>query len=204
MLMDSSSGIQWARHQYCPLRLSSSQRATKCQVSSSWTLSKVSCDEGAKSVTDCRHCRRGSPHHEVYSGQAALFVPIGRGCRALAVSVLGSRWGHKLKLSVSSHSIRNAESARVSVPSYIVPEAPESTRQIWRTDLLATEPFWAGKLHHAKGLNWAYAKNGMPASATGFCPPNAPDFSSSRGKSGLTGTSWSVKCEHTRCDFRQS
>lgn len=47
---------------------------------------------------------------------------------------------------LDSGSIRNPTSARVSVPSYIVPASPEDRdgRQVWRTDLLATEPYWAG------------------------------------------------------------
>jgi hypothetical protein len=52
--------------------------------------------------------------------------------------------------SLHSNSIRNATSARVSVPSYLTP-APDETdpgpqgKQVWRTDLLATEPYWAGE-----------------------------------------------------------
>ncbi|GFZ48458.1 Protein phosphatase methylesterase 1 [Saitozyma sp. JCM 24511] len=47
-----------------------------------------------------------------------------------------------------SSSIRNATSARVSVPSYLTPSPDETDpgpqgKQIWRTDLLATEPYWA-------------------------------------------------------------
>ncbi|WVQ81692.1 protein phosphatase methylesterase 1 [Cryptococcus sp. DSM 104549] len=47
---------------------------------------------------------------------------------------------------VSSNSIRNPESARVSVPHIIVPAPGEDPgpggKQVWRTDLLATEPYW--------------------------------------------------------------
>ncbi|ORY28140.1 putative structural constituent of ribosome [Naematelia encephala] len=48
---------------------------------------------------------------------------------------------------ITSNSIRNPLSARVSVPSYLVPEQDQtdpgpSGKQIWRTDLLATEPYW--------------------------------------------------------------
>ncbi|WWD19517.1 hypothetical protein CI109_103978 [Kwoniella shandongensis] len=49
---------------------------------------------------------------------------------------------------LSSNSVRDPESARVSVPSIIAP-APNlastsgaGEQQIWRTDLLATEPYW--------------------------------------------------------------
>lgn len=53
-------------------------------------------------------------------------------------------------LSFKSHSIRNPESARVSVPSYLVPspsarDPGQNSKQIWRTDLLATEPYWEGQ-----------------------------------------------------------
>jgi protein phosphatase methylesterase 1 len=53
-------------------------------------------------------------------------------------------------LSLQSNSIRDITSARVSVPSYVVP-APDGTepgpqaKQVWRTDLLATEPYWEGR-----------------------------------------------------------
>ncbi|KAK8853103.1 hypothetical protein IAR55_003804 [Kwoniella newhampshirensis] len=47
---------------------------------------------------------------------------------------------------LSSNSIRDPESARVSVPSIIVPDPGPSAgpggQQVWRTDLLATEPYW--------------------------------------------------------------
>jgi len=44
----------------------------------------------------------------------------------------------------TSNSIRNIESARVSVPSYLKPSTPEGAegKQVWRTNLLATEPYW--------------------------------------------------------------
>ncbi|TXT15536.1 hypothetical protein VHUM_00039 [Vanrija humicola] len=47
---------------------------------------------------------------------------------------------------LNSGSIRNPTSARVSVPSYVVPAAGGGTdsKQVWRTDLLSTEPFWEG------------------------------------------------------------
>ena len=58
------------------------------------------------------------------------------------------RYAYADGCSLSSGSIRNTTSARVSVPSYLVPDprgAEGSTKQVWRTDLLATEPYWAGK-----------------------------------------------------------
>ncbi|KAL1413723.1 Protein phosphatase methylesterase 1 [Vanrija albida] len=47
---------------------------------------------------------------------------------------------------LNSGSIRNATSARVSVPSYVVPAASggPDDKQVWRTNLLSTEPFWEG------------------------------------------------------------
>ncbi len=41
---------------------------------------------------------------------------------------------------MTSGTIRNETSARVSVPSIVV---PAGDKQVWRTDLLATEPYWA-------------------------------------------------------------
>lgn len=54
------------------------------------------------------------------------------------------------RCSLHSSSIRNATSARVSVPSYLTPSPDETDpgpqgKQVWRTDLLATEPYWAGE-----------------------------------------------------------
>ncbi|EIW71846.1 hypothetical protein TREMEDRAFT_28267 [Tremella mesenterica DSM 1558] len=46
-----------------------------------------------------------------------------------------------------SNSIRNSTSARISVPSYLIPLNPgegQETKQKWRTDLISTEPFWSG------------------------------------------------------------
>ncbi|BEJ16525.1 hypothetical protein CspHIS471_0511300 [Cutaneotrichosporon sp. HIS471] len=40
---------------------------------------------------------------------------------------------------VTSGTIRNETSARVSVPSIIV---PDGNKVVWRTDLMATEPYW--------------------------------------------------------------
>lgn len=53
--------------------------------------------------------------------------------------------------SLTSNSIRNVESARVSVPSFLSPDPASNPtgsaedKQVWRTDLLATEPYWAGQ-----------------------------------------------------------
>ena len=61
------------------------------------------------------------------------------------VSEASARIAHPC--SLTSGSIRNTTSARVSVPSYIKPapggDGPDA-KQVWRTDLLSTEPFWAG------------------------------------------------------------
>ncbi|WWC64436.1 uncharacterized protein I303_107046 [Kwoniella dejecticola CBS 10117] len=51
---------------------------------------------------------------------------------------------------LSSNTLRDTEAARVSVPSTIIPDPEDSGggantpggRQVWRTDLLATEPYW--------------------------------------------------------------
>ncbi|WVQ67143.1 uncharacterized protein L199_005338 [Kwoniella botswanensis] len=51
---------------------------------------------------------------------------------------------------LTSNTLRDTEAARVSVPSFLIPD-PSTTnnggggggeKQIWRTDLLATEPYW--------------------------------------------------------------
>lgn len=49
---------------------------------------------------------------------------------------------------LDNNLIRNPTSARVSVPSFLTPAPDQSdpgqqSRQIWRTDLLATEPYWS-------------------------------------------------------------
>ncbi|WRT70358.1 uncharacterized protein IL334_007356 [Kwoniella shivajii] len=46
---------------------------------------------------------------------------------------------------LTSHTIRDTEAARVSVPSFLVPSMIDSGpggKQLWRTDLLATGPYW--------------------------------------------------------------
>lgn len=50
--------------------------------------------------------------------------------------------------SLTSGAVRNKESARVSVPSLVVPKpgrADGSLDVIWRTDLMATSSFWEGE-----------------------------------------------------------
>lgn len=47
---------------------------------------------------------------------------------------------------MTSGTVRNETSARVSVPSIVVPSG-EGGKQVWRTDLLATEPYWLGGLY---------------------------------------------------------
>ncbi|KAK4684656.1 protein phosphatase methylesterase 1, partial [Tremellales sp. Uapishka_1] len=51
---------------------------------------------------------------------------------------------------INTNSIRNPTSARISVPSFLIPDpeaSPESTKQIWRTHLLGTEPYWKEWYH---------------------------------------------------------
>jgi protein phosphatase methylesterase 1 len=129
----------------------------------------------AASTTDSRHRHGGPTDHEVHPSETPLILPVGCRCRALAVSSPASQITARLICSVSSHSIRNAESARVSVPSYIVPESSHSTRQVWRTDLLATEPFWAGEHSSLHLQAQTDAKSGMPASAPASYRPSALD-----------------------------
>lgn len=60
--------------------------------------------------------------------------------------VLG-RCSYDLSHSISSGAVRNLESARVSVPSLLVPQpgrAEGSQDVVWRTDLVATAPYWEG------------------------------------------------------------
>ena len=48
--------------------------------------------------------------------------------------------------------MRNLASARVSVPSLLVPEPgrPEGSQEVvWRTDLVATAPYWEGERAHS-------------------------------------------------------
>lgn len=50
--------------------------------------------------------------------------------------------------SISSGAVRNVESARVSVPSLLVPQpdrAEGSQDVVWRPDLVATAPYWEGR-----------------------------------------------------------
>ncbi|WVQ73010.1 hypothetical protein IAR50_002573 [Cryptococcus sp. DSM 104548] len=61
-------------------------------------------------------------------------------------SVVDAIWWH-----VTSNSIRNPTSARLSVPSILTPSSPSSSAsdsvgspQTWRTPLQETEPFWSG------------------------------------------------------------
>jgi hypothetical protein len=49
--------------------------------------------------------------------------------------------------SISSGAVRNLESAKISVPSLLIPlpNRPEESQDVvWRTDLMATAPYWEG------------------------------------------------------------
>ncbi|WWC91573.1 uncharacterized protein L201_006519 [Kwoniella dendrophila CBS 6074] len=46
---------------------------------------------------------------------------------------------------LTSNTLRDTEAARASVPSFLIPavdDAGPGGKQVWRTDLLATEPYW--------------------------------------------------------------
>jgi len=48
--------------------------------------------------------------------------------------------------SITSHTIRNVESAKISVPSQLAKiESKTGTKYIWRTNLSASEKYWEGK-----------------------------------------------------------
>jgi protein phosphatase methylesterase 1 len=49
-----------------------------------------------------------------------------------------------VKYGISSGQVRDKRSARVSMPSQVVPvtAADGITRYVWRTDLMATKPYW--------------------------------------------------------------
>lgn len=53
---------------------------------------------------------------------------------------------------VRSRTLRDVESARVSVPSLLVRERGEGARWVWRTDLLRTQPWWEGWFKGMSGL----------------------------------------------------
>lgn len=53
-----------------------------------------------------------------------------------------------INISITSGAVRNLASARVSVPSLLVPQpdrADGSQEVVWRTDLVATAPYWEGE-----------------------------------------------------------
>mmetsp|Transcript_33100 Transcript_33100/g.50757 ORF Transcript_33100/g.50757 Transcript_33100/m.50757 type:complete len:194 (+) Transcript_33100:521-1102(+) len=49
-----------------------------------------------------------------------------------------------VKYGVNSNTVRNLESARVSMPAQVVPQTDTKGQKVWawRTDLLASKPFW--------------------------------------------------------------
>ncbi|KAG0175858.1 Protein phosphatase methylesterase 1 [Apophysomyces sp. BC1021] len=49
-----------------------------------------------------------------------------------------------IQWSIQSDTLRNIESAKVSVPSLIKPKEDEPETLVWKTDLSKTEPFWTG------------------------------------------------------------
>jgi hypothetical protein len=139
-----------------------------------------------------RYSRRVIAHHEIHTCQKARIILFSRRCNTVAVSqaftfqsssyCASSPIASKtcltlqsetemLNVSVGSHSIRNVESARVSVPSYIRPleESGSGSKHIWRTNLLATEPFWAGKstTRHVKRREVLVSGRGLTGGGSG-------------------------------------
>ncbi len=57
--------------------------------------------------------------------------------------------------SISSGTLRNVESARVSIPTQLT---QVDGKYIWRTDLFKSEPFWKGRnaFHGVIGLRVVY------------------------------------------------
>lgn len=101
----------------------------------------------------CRYGCRGAPTDEDYPVSETEYVQVGRGWNTVAVSYCERQTCKRLIISLASHSIRNPESARVSVPSYLipspsVPDPSARSKQIWRTDLLGTEPYWEGEFRY--------------------------------------------------------
>ncbi|WOO76535.1 Protein phosphatase methylesterase 1 [Vanrija pseudolonga] len=83
---------------------------------------------------------------DVVEGTAIEALPLMKGIISKRPSSFTSV-SNAIAWHLNSGSIRNATSARVSVPSYVVSEAPGAgvdSKQVWRTDLLSTEPFWEG------------------------------------------------------------
>ncbi|WVF73184.1 hypothetical protein IAT40_008003 [Kwoniella sp. CBS 6097] len=84
---------------------------------------------------------------DVVEGTAMEALPLMKGIIAQRPSSFRSVID-AIHWHLSSNTIRDTDAARVSVPSFIVP-APGSDpqlgpkgKQVWRTDLLATEPYW--------------------------------------------------------------
>lgn len=51
------------------------------------------------------------------------------------------QWG------IKSGNVKDINSARVSMPDQVIPEVDHSTgvtKYVWRTDLMATKPYWEG------------------------------------------------------------
>jgi hypothetical protein len=98
-----------------------------------------------------RYGSGGSPDNEDYSCSTSGDLPVSVGRNAVAVSYRGLllhlsfRYRYVNAYSLSSGLIRNPNSVRVSVPSYVVPgAAAPDDKQRWRIDLVATEPYWQG------------------------------------------------------------
>lgn len=94
-----------------------------------------------------RYSGRGIAAHEDDSRPTAYELQIGTSSHRMAVSRYPTL--QLTPASLTSNSIRNLESARVSVPSFLTPSSDlpgSSERQAWRTDLLATAPYWARAL----------------------------------------------------------
>lgn len=98
-----------------------------------------------------RYRGRSSSVDEEHPIPTPYEIQIDGGSDSMAVSTLAALSSTLLIVthpsSISSGAVRNLESARVSVPSLLIPQpnrAEGSQDVVWRTDLVATAPYWEG------------------------------------------------------------
>lgn len=105
-----------------------------------------------------RHCDGGVKWHDGHSFRSSERIRYTRRCNSVAVCRNFHSNDPRLDAdneidSVRSRTIGSLQSARVSVPPLFIKDEQESNPELrykWRTNLIASQPYWEGKFKQDK------------------------------------------------------
>ena len=90
----------------------------------------------------------GIAHYDKLTGFPTYRLLLVRGSDSMAVSIYAARIVAAEPRSITSHTIRNIFSARISIPAIFVKseEGDSEHSWVWRTPLRSTAPYWTSEL----------------------------------------------------------